>query len=165
MQRRSYIQISSLIVFLSIITILGQFAAYLFFASSYLILGITCLLTIICMTILIEQTLSYEPCFIYTFLTLFVSLIVAILTYLSNENPFIPFTNTLIFMVVFNWLIPYLYSMIRCMFDYGPRFEGFPSFYRNINIIFSMGLSNYPSKGKFYTFLYDIHFDRGLYIF
>ena len=138
MQRHSNTHISFLIVFLSILTIMVQFTAYFFFASEYLVLGISCLISIISISILLEQSLSYEPCFIYTFLTLFVSLIIAILTYYSKGQSFIPYTNTLLIIVAINWLIPTLNGMVRCMLDFGPRFEGFHSFYRNNSIIFML---------------------------
>ncbi|MBH1941688.1 VanZ family protein [Mobilitalea sibirica] len=135
MQRRSYTGISSLIVFLSIITILVQFAAYYFFASVYLFLGISCLISIICIHILIEQSLTYESSFIYSVLTVFISLIITVLTYYGKDQSFIPYTIYLFGIVAVNWFIPTIHCFFRNMLDYGSRIEGFHHFYRNNSII------------------------------
>lgn len=136
MQRRSYTAISSLIVFLSIITILVQFASYYFFASAYVFWGIACVISILCTHILLEQTLTYESIFIYSILTLFISLIVTVLTYYANEQSIIPYTAALFGIVAVNWLIPTSHCFVRNMLDYGVRLEGFQAFYRNNSLVF-----------------------------
>ncbi|TAH71122.1 MAG: VanZ family protein [Anaerolineaceae bacterium] len=136
MRRRSHMEISSMIVFLSIISILVQFTAYYFFASPYLILGISSVIVIICTHILLEQSMTYESCTVYTILLLFISIIITLLTYLGTETNMLPFTNTLYGIIALNWSLPMLHCFIRNMFDYGSRIEKFNSFYRNVSIIF-----------------------------
>lgn len=151
MRRRSNMEISSMIVFLSIISILLQFGAYYFIASPYIILGISSIVIIICAHILLEQSLTYESCTIYTILNLFISTIVTLLTYLGTETKLLPFSNTLFGIIAVNWLVPMVYCFIRNMFDYGSRIEKYPSFYRNISIIFILfyiGILIYGSFGK-----------------
>ena len=136
MRKRSHMEISSMIVFLSIISILVQFTAYYFIASPYLILGISTVIVIICTHILLEQSLTYEACTVYTILLLFISIIITLLTYLGTEAKLLPFTNTLFGIIVINWFVPMFHCFIRNMFDYGSRIEKFNSFYRNVSIIF-----------------------------
>jgi glycopeptide antibiotics resistance protein len=136
MRRRSHTEISSMIVFLSIISIMVQFTAYYFFASPYIILGISSLIVIVCTHILLEQSLTYESCTVYTILLLFISIVITLLTYLGTEANLLPFTNTLIGIIALNWLIPIMHCFIRNMFDYGARVEKFYVFYRNVSIIF-----------------------------
>lgn len=135
MRRRSNTEVSSLIVFLSIISILIQFGAYYFIASNYIILGISVVTAIICTHILSELSLNFESCFIYTILILFISLIITILTYLGSDT-LIPYTNTLIGIVAINWIAPTVHCFFRNMFDGSGRIENFHSFYRNASIIF-----------------------------
>jgi len=135
MRRRSNMEISSLIVFLSIISIIVQFVAYYFLASKYLILGISAVALIICTHILSEMSLNFESCFIYTILVLFISLIITLLTYLGADT-LLPYTNTLIGIVALNWLVPTIYCIFRNMFDFGGRIENFLTFYRKVSIIF-----------------------------
>lgn len=136
MRRRSPMEMSSMIVFLSIISIVVQFAAYYFFESPYLILGISCIIVMICTHILIEQSLTYEACSVYTILTLFISITITLLTWLGTEASIIPFTHTLFGIIAVNWLIPTTHCFIRNMFDSGSRIDKFHSFYRNVSIIF-----------------------------
>lgn len=136
MQKHSHMHITSLIVFLSILSILIQFAAYYFFISTYAIAGIACLVTIICTHILLEKTLTYEACFIYTLLLVFISTVITIFTYFGSDQYFIPYTDALLWIVAVNWFIPTLHCFIRNMFDYGVRIENFNAFYRNNSIIF-----------------------------
>lgn len=135
MQKRSHTEISSLIVFLSILTIVIQFAAYYFFASIYVILGVALLTMIICSHILLEQSQTYESSFIFTTLTLFISVIITILTYFSRDQLF-PYSNILIGINVINWYIPSIYCYIRNMFDYGSRIENYTHYFRNSSIVF-----------------------------
>lgn len=136
MRRRSHMEISSLIVFLSIISISVQFAAYYFLASPYLILGLSSLIILICTHILLEQSLTYEACTVYTILLLFISIIITLLTYLGTGTNLLPFNNTLYGIIALNWLIPITHCFIRNMLDYGTRIEKFHSYYRNVSIIF-----------------------------
>lgn len=150
MHRRSGTEISSMIVFLSIISILIQFGAYYFFASTYIILGISVVAVIVCTHILSELSLNFESCFVYTILTLFISLIITLLTYLGKDT-LIPYTNTLLGIVAINWLAPTVHCFIRSMFDHGKRIEKFNIFYRNVSIIFILfyiGILIYGSFGK-----------------
>lgn len=136
MRRRSHMEISSMIVFLSIISILVQFTAYYFIASPYIILGIGSIIIVICSHILLEQSLTYESCTVYTILLLFISILITLLTYLGADANLLPFTNTLFGIIAINWLIPVIHCFIRNMFDYGSRIEKFNSYYRNVSIIF-----------------------------
>lgn len=148
MRRRSHMEISSMIVFLSIISILLQFTAYYFLVSPYLILGISSLIVIICTHILLEQSLTYESCTVYTILLLFISIVITLLTYLATDANLLPFTNTLFGIIAINWFIPMIHCFVRNMLDYGSRIEKFNAFYRNISIIFIlfyMGILMYIS--------------------
>lgn len=152
MQRSIYIKVTSLTVFLSILTILLEFSAYYFFASWYPTLGISCLISILCCHILLQQSATYEACFIYTLLTVFISLTVTVLTYFSaNHTSFITYSNLLNGITLINWLIPSLHCFIRYMTGYGTRIQHYNTFYRNnsiIFIVFYIGIIAYGSFAK-----------------
>lgn len=138
MQKRSHIEISSLIVGLSIITILIQYAAYYFFSSVYIVIGIACLITALCTHILLEQVLTYQSSFVYMLLILFISLVIVFLTFFSKDQNIFPYTDLMLGIVAVNWLVPTAHCYIRNMFDYGTRIEEFTPFYRNAGILFSL---------------------------
>jgi hypothetical protein len=136
MQRRTYIQVSSLIILVSIITTLIQFAVYYFFEANYVIWGVAAIISLLCCHILLEQTSTFEACFNYSSLILFISFIIIALSYLQKGQAFLPYTGTMLGIAVINWLIPCLYCFLRNMLDYGTRFEDYPVFYRNHCVLF-----------------------------
>ncbi len=138
MQKRSHIEISSLIVVLGIITTLIQFTVYYFFSSPYIVLGVACLTTALCTHILLEQTLTYQSSFIYLLLTLFITMVIIFLTYFSKSQNVIHYSEVLLGIVAINWFIPTLHCYLRNMFDYGTRIEEFTSFFRNAGILFNL---------------------------
>ncbi|MBE5966713.1 MAG: hypothetical protein E7255_07065 [Lachnospiraceae bacterium] len=137
MQRRSNIQMSSLIVLLSILTILIELSAYYFFASPYPVLGIASFVSILCCHILLEKSTTYESCFTYTLLTVFIILTVTILTYFSaDRTSFISYSHLLHAILALNWLVPSIHCFLRYMTGYGTRINQYPAFYRSNSIIF-----------------------------
>lgn len=136
MQRRTNIQVSSLIILLSIITILVQFVIYYYFSAFYIILGIAVLINVISCHIIMEQTSTYEACFNYSALNLFISTIIIILSYFGKDQSFLPYTGIMLGIAMINWLIPSIHCFARNMLDYGTRFEDYPIFYRNDSILF-----------------------------
>lgn len=136
MQRRITIQTSSLIILLSILTIIAEFIAYYLFDSIYLILAITCLLSIISCHILLQVTATYEACFQYSVLTLFISLMITFISYFGKVQVLLVYTDAMLILAAFNWIIPLLHCFLRYMIEYGVRLEGFLTFYRNTSILF-----------------------------
>jgi hypothetical protein len=151
MQRRTNIQVSSLIIILSIVTIILQFIAYYFLAAFYIIWCISCLISILCCHILVEQTVSYEAIFDYSLLTIFISSVIIGLTYLGKAQSFLPYTSVMLGIVVINWLIPSVYSFLRNMLNLGSKIEDFNSFYRNSNIVFTLFYLAVITYGSFAT--------------
>jgi glycopeptide antibiotics resistance protein len=125
-----------LIILLSIITILVQFTAYYFFEAFYVIWGISSLISILCCHVLLEQSVVYESCFGYSLLTLFISLIIIIITYFGKVETFLPYTVSMLGIAAINWLIPMLHCFLRYMLNYGTRVEGYEDFYRNLSSVF-----------------------------
>ncbi len=136
MQRRTNLQVSSLIIMLSIITIILQFGAYYFFEAAFIVWGISCIASIICCHIILQQAASYEAAYCFSLLTIFISLAITLVVYLGDVKIFLPYTSIMPGIVIINWLLPLLHCIIRYVVDYSTRVEDFFIFYRNISIIF-----------------------------
>lgn len=136
MQRRTNLQISSAIIISGIITILIQFAVYYFFEAYYVVWGISFIASIICSHIILQQSASYEACYCYSLLTIFISLVITAVVYFGDVQTFLPFSNLMPGIVFINWFAPMLHCFIRYVSDYGTRVEDFYTFYRNVSIIF-----------------------------
>lgn len=149
MQRRTNIQVSSLIILLSIITIIVQFMVYYFFAAFYIIWGISIIATILCCHILLEQTATYDACFNYSLLTLFISFVIILLSYLGKSQSFLPYSSIMLGIAIINWLIPCLHCFLRNMLDNRTRFEDYDTFYRNDSILFLLIYAGVLLYGSF----------------
>ena len=136
MQRRMNIQSSSLINLLSILTILSQFLVYYFFDLIFIIWGISILISIVCCYILLEQTLTFEACFQYSLLVVFISLVILVISYFGKVQTFLPYTGTMLGIASINWLIPHIFCFFVSILDHSTRFDNFRNFYRNSSIIF-----------------------------
>jgi len=137
-QRRTNLQISSIIILMGICTIFVEFGAYHFLKPSYLVWGISCIASIICCHVLLSQSASYEACYCYSLLTIFISLSIMAVSYLGEAKGFLPYTWIMPGLVAINWLIPLLHCLVRYVVDYSTRIEDFFVFYRNISIIFTV---------------------------
>lgn len=136
MNRRVNSQASLLVIILGILTILAQFVTYQLFELNIVIWGISCVVSMICCHVLLEQSSTYRICFDYSFLSLFISLVIIVLTYQGNAHAFLPYSNTMLGIALINWLIPMLHCFIRYMLDYGSIVDDFISFYRYSSVLF-----------------------------
>ena len=148
MQRRANMQASSLIILLSILTILVQFIGYYFIESVFVIWAISSIITLLCCHILQERTITFNACFNYSILTVFISLIFIVLTY-GNDKSFLSYSSTMLGIAVINWLIPTLNGAFRNMFAYGVRLEDYNDFFRNTSVVFILFYSILLIYGNF----------------
>jgi glycopeptide antibiotics resistance protein len=150
MLRRMNTQSSSLVIFISILTILVQFICYQVFDPIIIIWGISCLMSVIGCHILLEQTGTYRICFDYSFLSLFISLTIILLTWLGNDHSFLPYTETMLGIAFINWLIPMLHCFLRYMLNYGSKVDDFNNFYLYSSIVFLISYTMLLIYGCFF---------------
>jgi glycopeptide antibiotics resistance protein len=135
MQRNS-IQIATRIILFSIITVTSQFICYYFLGTSFYTYGAAVILSLLFCHLFLESTLSFESCFSYSLLNIFLCLIVILLAYMENNDGIFSYSNYLFLFIGLNWLIPVVYCIFRNLMDKGSKFVNFNSFYRNISILF-----------------------------
>jgi VanZ like family. len=150
MQRRANMQASSLIILLSILTILVQFIGYYLFEPVFVIWAISCIASALCSYIIQERTITYNSCFYYSILTLFMSLIFIVSTFGNNQSV-IPYSGAMLGIAVINWLVPSLSGYIRHMIDYGAKLEDYTEFFRNSSIVFLLFYAILLIYGSFVT--------------
>lgn len=136
--QRSSSHLTTIALLLSILTITVQFSTFYFLGSTIITFGLTALFILLFSHILLEKFLSYESCFSYILLNLFISFIIILLSYFGGEDSALSYESGLAFFILLNWLVPSVYCIIRCLFDRGPKYSHFNSFYRNISIVFML---------------------------
>ncbi|MDF2586884.1 MAG: putative rane protein [Anaerocolumna sp.] len=134
--RRSSNHITTLIIILSILSVTVQFGTYYFLGATIYTIAIAVLVSLVISHVFLEQSLNYEPCFSYSLLNVFISVVITLLSFYGNGESFITFNTFLYLFVLINWFIPTIYSIIRCLFDHGPKYNRFTNFYRNNSIVF-----------------------------
>ena len=151
MQRKMNLQVSSLMILFSILTILVQFTIYYFFTPLYIIWGAAILVNLICCHLLLEQTTAFDSCFHYSILTIFISALMVMSSYFGHDISFLPYSVGMFGIAMINWLIPCIYCFVRNMLDYSVRYENYHAFYRYDSLLFSavyLGLILYSAFGK-----------------
>lgn len=165
MLKKTSAQITTLMVFSSILTIVVQFVTYYFIEPPLIILGISTLICMIFNHIILEKSKTYISSFSYSLLTLFVSFIIMLLTYYGQDQSILPYTPVLYGIVIINWLVPTVHNYFRSMLEHGNKTENFHRFYRNNNIvfiIFYLAIIIYASfLGGTYPWPYPIILDGG----
>ena len=138
MQRRLSTHISFIIIILSIFTILAQLFIYSYFDFIIIIWGLSLIVSVLCCQVLLHYSCHYDTCFLYSFLTVFMSLLSTGITYLGKVDTVIPFTAVMIGLPVINWIGPLLYSCTHNLLDSSLKYEGFPGFFRNSSFLFGV---------------------------
>lgn len=136
MHKRTYMEISSFIVLLSIMSIVLQFTSYYFIASEFLLLGLCSIISLLCNHILAEQSQSYQSCFLHSILSVFISLLIYSLTYFGENRDFIHYNEIIVGIVILNWVIPTLYCFLRQILGFGAPIQDFITFFRNNSLVF-----------------------------
>jgi len=132
---RSSTHITTLIILLSILTITIQFSVYYFFGATLVTFGLITLLILLCSHIFLNRSHSYEACFSYSLLNIFVCFIIMFSNF-RGEVSFLIYQHNLLLFIILHWTIPTLYCIIRCLLDKCSKYTNFNLFYRNISIVF-----------------------------
>jgi glycopeptide antibiotics resistance protein len=134
--QRSSISFTTLIILFSIITELAQFAAYYFLGPTVFVYCLAAFICFLFSHVFLEKTLSFEACFSYSLLNVFMCAIILALSYFGGTDSLLKYQPNLILFIILNWLVPLLYCVIRNLGDRALKYSDFNRFYRNTNLIF-----------------------------
>lgn len=134
--RRNSVHLTTIIILLSILSLSVQFITYYFLGATFITFSITSCVILLFSYILLEQYLSYENCFSFLLLNLFMSFIIILFSYYGGSDFLLSYQPDLFIFIILNWAIPTIYSLLRNLFDRGPKYMHFLQFYRNTSIVF-----------------------------
>lgn len=130
------IPISFIVALFSIFTVLFQFGSYYFLNSILIMIGITFILTLIISHIILEISLDYNSCLFYLVLNILFGILLIFYIYFHQSNNYLFYTKWLFFIILLNWLLPISYTIVRNLFDPGPKFIGFTSYFKKASFFF-----------------------------
>lgn len=136
MNKRS-VKIHTIITILSFITIGLQFGSYYFLSSLFPAILLSIFLNLILSHFYLEASLSYTSCFLQSLITTIGSSLLILLIYYYQNGSLLIYKHTLLSLILLNWLVPFLYCIIRNFMDRGPRFVNFHSFFVKTSVLFA----------------------------
>ncbi len=128
------VNISSLVILLSLISLICECFIYYFLPHP----GWSILFAAICSLLLshffLESSFSYSYNVLHASFMTYGTLLYSAIVYLIQPNQWISYHFCMVFLVLVNWLIPFIYCTLRDFNDPGPRFNGFDIFFRQMSI-------------------------------
>ena len=143
MERRA-IKLTALVVILSILSVISGFSVYYVTNSVGSLLAFITLTSLLLLHIFLESSLSYELSFLYSVITMILSTIIVALTYYNKINGILIYQNNIHLSIFLYWMIPMVYNTFRCLFDKGPRFAAFTSYFWKTSALFAVYQYVYP---------------------
>lgn len=137
MDRRA-IKMTALVVILSILSVILDFSVYYFTGQIDTTIIAAILTSLILSHIFLESSLSYEMSLIFSTITMVLSTIIITLTYYNKLSNILVYQNYIHLVTFLHWMVPMIYNIIRCLFDRGPRFVAFTSYFWKISVIFAV---------------------------
>lgn len=133
--RRHSVSINNLVLLVCILAMAFEIGIYYFLNSPALAVIATIILTAAITHFFLELSLDYNVCFLYSLVMVFFSLVITLVIYNSQPNPWIHFHYGLLWMVFLHWFISIFYCIVRDALDRGPRFENFVSYFHRMSIL------------------------------
>lgn len=130
------VNISSLVILLSLICFIMDVCIYYFVPQRYVVIVFAIVCSVCLSHFFLESSLNYDYNFIHASFMVITSLAFGVIIYIIQPNQWIKYDYSIIVLVLLNWLIPFLYCCLRDLFDRGPRFDGFNLFFHRMSKFF-----------------------------
>ena len=130
------VNISSLVILLSLLCFIMEVCIYYFIPQHWVAVVFSVICSLILSHFFLESSLNYDYNFIHASFMVITSLAFAIIIYIIQPNMWISYDFSMVFLVLLNWLVPFLYCCTRDLLDRGPRFDGFHLFFNRMCIFF-----------------------------
>ncbi len=129
------INISSLVILLSLIALICEGFIYYFLPQHIWAIIFSIICSLILSHFFLEMAFNYTYNVLHTGFMTFGTLLFSIIIYMIQPNHWISYDFSLVFLVLSNWLTPFIYCTLRDLTDPGPRFNGYDRFFRQTSII------------------------------
>lgn len=130
------VNISSLVILLSLISFIAEAFVYYFVPYHWVSIAFAVALSIIIAHFCLESSLQYGYNFLHSTFMLVSTLIFSVTVYLIQPNQWIHYDYSMVFLVLANWFVPFLYCSLRSLYDRGPRFDGYQLFFQRMSLSF-----------------------------
>ncbi|WP_167958181.1 VanZ family protein [Anaerosporobacter faecicola] len=133
---RLSVRLTTIIDVVSLLTLGSEFVFFYTCTNRILFFAILCLTLFVCTSIFIRTSHTFDAVFLYSFiLVLFSSFVIGFLFIKGNAFS-IKYQEELFYLVLLNWLIPMLCSVIHNLHDSREQYAHFTSFFNKSSIQF-----------------------------
>lgn len=132
------VNISSLVILMALLSFILEGFLYYFLYHPGWVLLLAAIVSLVLSHFFLETSFSYQYCFLYAAFMVISTLIYSIIIYCIQPNKLLPYGPALGWLVAINWLVPFLYCMIRDINDKGPRFDRFRLYLIRMTILYAI---------------------------
>lgn len=133
--KERFFNVSILILISAVLTILIEFG-FSKISDSFVVSFVISILTIAIFShILLERTLNYKACFLFTFVLFLVTSILCMLPSSIKENTFLTSPYLHWYLLPLNWFTQMFYCLFRNLMDRGPKFLGFKRYFIKMSLV------------------------------
>ncbi len=129
------INISSLVILLSLIALICEGFIYYFLPQHIWAIVFSIICSLILSHFFLEMAFSYTYNVLHAGFMTFGTLLFSIVIYMIQPNQWIAYDFSLVFLVLSNWLTPFIYCTLRDLTDPGPRFNGYDRFFHQTSVV------------------------------
>ena len=130
------IKLTAVAVLAGIFSVILEFTVYYFTNMVTPMIFISVLTSIILSHIFLEVSLTYETGFLYSLFTMILSTVITALIYFNITGGLFVYQRFIHAVIYLHWLVPMVYHIFRNLFDKGPRFVSFNSYFTKASLLF-----------------------------
>lgn len=130
------VNISSLVILLALLSFILEMCIYYFIPQHIVTVMVAVVISLGLTHFCLETSLDYDYCFLHAAFMTIASFGFCMVVYFLQPNRWIHYDYTLIALILFNWLTPFIYCFIRDFFDRGPRFAEYLFFFHGMSVLF-----------------------------
>lgn len=130
------VNISSLVILLSLISFIAEACIYYFIPYHWVSVAFAAVVSVAIAHFCLESALQYGYNFLHSTFMLTATFIFSITVYMIQPNQWIHYDYSMVFLVLSNWFVPFVYCSLRNLYDHGPRFDGYQLFFHRMSMSF-----------------------------
>ena len=138
MYRKNSMKINILLIFSCLLYLGFEFGIYYLTDSAIAVFSVAILGSLLLTHIFLEASLTYEVCFLLTTFSVIPASLISLLIYFKQTGNLLIYHDFLPYLILLHWLLPLGYSTFRCLFDRGPRFVRYNSFFVKTGLLFAI---------------------------
>lgn len=129
------VNISSLVILLALLSLICEGFLYYFLPLQELAIVFAVLVSLILSHFFLETSLSYVYNTLHAAFMTIGTFVFSVIVYCIQPNQWLQYNFILVFLVLANWLTPFLYCTYRDLHDMSPRFGGYNKFFRQMSLV------------------------------